>query len=100
MDLEVPVSHLFPVRGHSFGQCDRNFGVFGRKIKAEEKIHTLTKYIGILSNARVNPSTFIWSEGFTTIMKKNILSKQNSFQIQSYCRLKYPSSGGVLAGNS
>lgn len=110
MTLAIPVVHFFPVRGHSFGQCDRNFGVCGRKIKTEEKVHTLTKYIDILSTARENPSPFIikngahiakkWSEGFKTIMKKKIISKQNSFKIQSYCRLKYPSSGGVLAGIS
>lgn len=30
---KVEVTHVFPVRGHSFGQCDRNFGLFKRKVK-------------------------------------------------------------------
>lgn len=28
---QIEIQHLFPVRGHSYCQCDRNFGLYGKK---------------------------------------------------------------------
>lgn len=30
---QTEIHHLFPVRGHSYSQCDRNFGLYGKKKK-------------------------------------------------------------------
>ena len=31
--LGVPIEHIFPVVGHSYNQCDRNFGLYSKKKK-------------------------------------------------------------------
>jgi hypothetical protein len=36
--------HYFPVRGHSFLQCDRNFGIAKRKIRRKDRIYTPEEY--------------------------------------------------------
>ena len=28
--LEVAIEHLYPIRGHSYCQCDRDFGPYGK----------------------------------------------------------------------
>ena len=32
--LEVAIEHLYPVRGYSYCQCDRNFGAYGKLKKS------------------------------------------------------------------
>lgn len=38
------IHYCFPVRGHSFNACDRDFGVAKRKIKREDRIYTPEEY--------------------------------------------------------
>lgn len=41
--------HLyFPVRGHSFNDCDRNFSVVKRKIRREDRVFTHQQYIDLI----------------------------------------------------
>lgn len=41
----VQVCQLFPPRGHSFGQCDRNFGIMKSGIKNKAIIETIVNNI-------------------------------------------------------
>lgn len=110
MRFNVKVAHLFPVRGHSFCQCDRNFGLCGTKIKKEEKIHTLKKYVELLGNARQNPTPFHvkngapiirkWSDGLKNVMSKKPRGNKYAFKIQSYPRLNFVPSGGLSASTT
>lgn len=110
MDQEITITHIFPVVGHSFGQCDRNFGVYGNKLKKEEKIHNVNKYLDILAASRTNPSPFLlkngtnslknWSKEFENVLKYNIKSNKTAFKIMSYCRIRYPPTGGILAASA
>ena len=34
--LQIEIGHLYPVRGHSYCQCDRNFGMYGKEKKKTE----------------------------------------------------------------
>ena len=38
VELQLEIQHLFPVRGHSYCRCDRNFGLYRRIKKEREKI--------------------------------------------------------------
>lgn len=42
--FNVTVEHLFPVRGHSFSQCDLNFGLVRKKEKNLEVVSTSKPY--------------------------------------------------------
>lgn len=84
--------------------------MYGAKVKVEEKIHNLQEYVEILETARTNPSSFIlkhgppllknWSQGFKNLFEKKMMSNKAAFEIMSYCRIKYPASGGVLVASS
>lgn len=37
---KIEILQLFPVRGHSYCQCDRNFGLYAKKIKSLQSIKT------------------------------------------------------------
>lgn len=57
--LQVEIVHLYPVRGHSYCQCDRNFGCYGSKKKRTEKIETPEEYIDMIKNSRSTPFTMV-----------------------------------------
>lgn len=57
--LNVEIDYLYPVRGHSFNQCDRNFGLYTTKKKSMERIETQQEYIDIIENARNPPFTIV-----------------------------------------
>ena len=38
----------FPVRGHSFNDCDRNFSVVKRKIRREDRVFTHQQYVNLI----------------------------------------------------
>lgn len=49
---------LFPVRGHSFSQCDRNFGIVRNFIKKKEVIGSAKPWLEAIALSRTNPSNF------------------------------------------
>lgn len=53
--LQLEIQHLFPVRGHSYCQCDRNFGLYGSKKKMQERIETEEDYVEIIKTSRDPP---------------------------------------------
>jgi len=57
----VDILHLFPVRGHSYCQCDRNFGLYSKKIKRMQSIETQDDYLDIIRGCRTPP--FVVREG-------------------------------------
>lgn len=54
---------MFPVRGHSFGQCDRNFVLMKSGIKKQTEIETQEPYLENISLCRKIPSPFILVHG-------------------------------------
>lgn len=53
----VDIMQLFPVRGHSYNQCDRNFGLYSKKVQQMESIETPEEYFDIIRNSRNPPFT-------------------------------------------
>lgn len=48
------VKHNFPVRGHSYSACDRDFGAIKRKIKNVDRLYTPDQYEELIMRASNN----------------------------------------------
>lgn len=48
------IIHRYPVRGHSFLPCDREFGSFKRKMNKYDRIYTPKEYCSLLVNSKSN----------------------------------------------
>ena len=46
--FNIEIVHIFPERGHSFCQCDRNFSYFRQKTKCKERIVSVREYLSCL----------------------------------------------------
>lgn len=47
--FKVKVSQLYPVRGHSYCQCDRNFGAYSNVLRRTARMATSKDYDKIIS---------------------------------------------------
>lgn len=98
-NLSIPIEHIFPVRGHSFNQCDRNFGMYGPILKRKDNIETVHTYLEIFKKSRINPSPFNiidgtlllknWSKLLQEVSYQKLTSKGKPFKIQMYVRFLY-----------
>lgn len=104
--LNITVEHIFPVRGHSYNQCDRNFGRYSILLKSLETIETAEQYLRVLSSARSNPSPFKvlmasyliedWNKGLQSYVSKIPTGKQQTrFSIQKYVKLEFTPEGDI-----
>lgn len=92
----VKLSYVFPIRGHSFNVCDRNFALVSHVLKGKEKIETLAEYNELIQKAKQNPKPFTvqhgaailknWKHGFADVMKRKPTSTKTAFKIQLFCR--------------
>lgn len=48
----------FPLRGHSFMPCDRDFGLIKRQLNKHERYYTVQEYIEIITKASKDPQKF------------------------------------------
>lgn len=53
------ITHVFPVRGHSFLSCDQDFSLIEKHKKNTVTIEVPTAWDNVIKNARHNPSPFI-----------------------------------------
>ena len=87
------VTHLFPIRDHSYCQCNRNFGNYGTILKKCEKIETRNEYLALVRKARANPSRFEaemsshllehWDTTLEPLCLKTLKLKGSTFTIHS-----------------
>lgn len=102
----IEITHLFPVRGHSFGQCDRNFGLMKTRIKRLATVETPMIYLTEMVQCRSHPSPFEvlfdrevirnWETGLHNCFKKSPTCKMETFKIQSYVWITYKTDGTLL----
>lgn len=112
------IIHYFPIRGHSFNDCDRDFATVKRKIKKTDRIYTHDDYIDLIKNSsntrkflvkEVRTSQIIdykkwWPEFYKKTVqsietqKRKVPKDQKiSFQISQYNEFRYQSENpGVL----
>lgn len=100
--LSVEIELVYPVRGHSYCICDRNFGLYSMKLKKVEVVETSEVYVKALENVRSNPYPFEvvhakdlvsknWFVMLSPYMFKVPKSSAGKWTIQKYCILLYQS---------
>lgn len=82
------IVHYFPIRGHSYLACDRNFSVVKRAIKKLDRIYTMKECLEIVVNSSAKGNfTGIMVDGedildfkswWTTLYKKTAISLETS----------------------
>lgn len=82
------VENFFPMRGHSFLPCDRDFGVIKRKLKKTDRIYSVYEYVEqiILSSQKGNfvvklveaSDILDFKTWWPAIYKKNVTSIETS----------------------
>lgn len=97
--LDVEIEHIYPVRGHSYCVCDRNFGIYSPKMKKMETIQTSDEYVKVLRECRENPTPFDvihardilknWTAMLSSLMFKKPTTKKAEWKIQQYGIIKY-----------
>lgn len=105
--LQVDVHHLYPVRGHSYGTCDRNFAHYSRKLKNFENLYTAGDYLKVIRQARKKNGPFKvihaamlvkdWSGYLSAQYMSTSKTKSTKFAVKSYVQMKYRQDGVVLA---
>lgn len=76
------IVHRFPVRGHSFLPCDRDFGVFKRNIKKFDRLFVPMDYCRIIARSKKNVTVKMvstdnildFSKWWPPLYKKTVLS--------------------------
>jgi hypothetical protein len=49
--LNIKISHIFPVRGHSYCACDRNFARYSSSLKKKERVEMPDEYVSLIEKA-------------------------------------------------
>lgn len=102
---------IFPVRGHSFSQCDRNFGLIRNEVKNAEVIGNPKPYLSAMVLCRKNPCPFEvifdnellqnWEPFLTNLFKKKPESRNKvPFTILKYVIIKALKNGALLCSKS
>ena len=104
------IDQYFPVRGHSFSQCDRNFGTAKRKIRRKDRIYMPDEYNDMVRTAKntgfsvidILPEKILdfkywWPKYFKKSTKS--VNKTETFSVSKYRHLQYSCStpGYVIA---
>lgn len=102
----IEIMHVFPVRGHSYCQCDRNFGVYGAVLKKKPVIESPDEYLNIMRSARNNPKPFEaemcndllkdWATALNLLYAKTPKLSKHKFSIQKYVKIKYNKVGEIF----
>ena len=102
--LELEITHVYPVRGHSYCSCDRNFGMYGQKKKKKETIETVDDYCELIQNARNPPFTIIRESEIVVKNFELLIPKKfkipNNLQISKPVTVKYFPNGQVELFNT
>ena len=105
--FQVDITHIFPIRGHSYCQCDRNFGCYGTILKRKEIVETPNEYLEIMRSARNNPSPFKadmaascledWESALDPLFLRVPKSEISTFTIQKYVKPEFKQTKLVIA---
>lgn len=52
------IKHYYPIRGHPYNICDRNFGMYSRQVRKCERLETMHDYVQVIQKTRSNPQPF------------------------------------------
>ena len=91
--FHIKISHVYPVKGHSYCVCDRQFGLFTKKLKKIEVIEHPQKYIDILNELNFMVSN-IEIKNFEKLFLETFNDKLN-VKISTWRKITYNSNGQV-----
>lgn len=107
---KVEIIALYPVRGHSFSQCDRNFGLVRNKVKGLERIGSAKPWLEAIVTCRQTPSPFElimdkvlvkdWETALTPLFSATPTSTVAKYTIMKYVLMKYTSNESLLCSNT
>lgn len=93
------IQHVFPVRGHSFLPCDRDFGLIEQKKRRVDRIYTPSQWIDMIKTARrdhpfevieVNQGMFFdFHKHLSTFLKKTVQQKKEKLKIRDVRVFEY-----------
>lgn len=96
---QLEIHHLFPVRGHSYCQCDRNFGLYGKKKKSRESIETVQEYAELIRGSRDPPFEMVDVSQLDIKDYETVLNisteQQNLIQISKIKKIIYYPNGEI-----
>ena len=104
--LDLEIQHLNPVRGHSYCQCDRNFGLYEKMKILTEVIESDSEYNEMIRNARRNPKPFNVVKSENYVVKnfedkiKNSYKKDKNLLTSKSVKLVYYPNGEILLYSS
>jgi hypothetical protein len=52
------VELLYPIRGHSFMPCDRDFSLIKRKLRKIDRLYLIEEILDVIRSASINPAKF------------------------------------------
>lgn len=103
------IYQYFPVRGHSFLQCDRNFGTAKRKIRRTDRIYTPQQYTDLIQTSKKSgfnatqisaESVLDFKNWWPKLYKKTTKSQdKSSFSISKYRQLEYSLPKGYVTAS-
>lgn len=94
----IEILQLYPVRGHSYSQCDRNFSVYSRKVKKSQSVETPQEYIDIIAASRSPPFTMRGKDGQVMDFEAALrpyFKKPKNFEISKASILIYHANGTI-----
>ena len=80
VELQLEIHHIFPVRGHSYCQCDRNFGLHRHKKMKRERIETETEYVDLIKHLRNPPFEMVDVSQFDMKDYEQLFAKDEDLQ--------------------
>lgn len=104
----VTIRHIFPIVGHSFSQCDRNFGLVKSCLKKKQTITRGEPYLEAMSSCRTPPFEVLfdasiikqWSTLVNRYFSRTPKCKGTVFGIQKYVMLKFTPDGMLHASQT
>ena len=97
-DEKMNITHVFPVRGHSYCQCDRNFGLYSRAVKKMETVESVDDYLDIIRSSKKKGGPFVVRKCVVRDFEKHTkIRKQGKIKISKSVVLQYSSSGDLVS---
>ena len=93
--FNIKIKHIFPVRGHSFNVCDRNFSILGRKLRKLKTIETHEKIIKYLKQNKKFEVLKSKVFDYKTFLNDHF-SRNNNIKISKGVIFQYNPDGSVI----
>lgn len=96
--LNIEIEHVFPIRGHTYSVCDRNFGTYTKQMKRIEVIETPRQVANILKQFKVYETIhFLNFRNWELSLERSVVKRSNKkYTIREYRRMLYKGRDGKL----